>query len=223
MQPICWSAWWREHLGAGEGVPGVPRRFPEEARIRGQSSQFGVLATGASPRFRLENWLQGTATLYLFRVGGGFQEGEFWHWPDEEAERRLKYPQRFGIKPLGPDGPLTEAGSYAIRRSGTDRGHGQTRPDARPAPPGARWHPRRLRQPEDVPLDKSPGFTADGRGRGEAPAPPRRLRLDPKERKAIELHAGDHAVNHYEKDGWVVEELGKPYELRCRAGQGQHC
>ncbi|MFE6156307.1 hypothetical protein [Streptomyces sp. NPDC057889] len=37
-------------------------------------------------------------------------------------------------------------------------------------------------------------------------------------RKAIELHAEDHTVAHYEKAGWTVEKLGKPYDLRCTRG-----
>ncbi|MFD0516303.1 protein NO VEIN domain-containing protein [Streptomyces aureus] len=46
----------------------------------------------------------------------------------------------------------------------------------------------------------------------------RRPHLRPKKRKAIELHAEDHTVAHYEKAGWTVEELGKPYDLRCTRG-----
>ncbi|MFF5638118.1 protein NO VEIN domain-containing protein [Streptomyces sp. NPDC012825] len=212
------------------GIETLSWGFPEEKpEYKGAEPQFAVLATGASPRVQLENWLSDTATLYLFQVRGGFYKGTSWHWPDEEAERRLKYPQRFGIEPLakldnvplGPDGPLTEAGSDAIRRSGTDRGMGKLvqMPAQRllelagiPVDPD---------QPADVPLDKSPGFTAE---QVEGKKKPQRRRRgagyisDPKKRKAIELHAEDHAVAHYEKDGWTVEKLGKPYDLRCTRG-----
>ncbi|MFE5690016.1 protein NO VEIN domain-containing protein, partial [Streptomyces sp. NPDC056512] len=41
---------------------------------------------------------------------------------------------------------------------------------------------------------------------------------DPKKRKAIGLQAEDHTVAHYEKAGWTVEKLGKPYDLRCTRG-----
>ncbi|MET7932008.1 DUF3883 domain-containing protein [Streptomyces sp. NPDC005349] len=41
---------------------------------------------------------------------------------------------------------------------------------------------------------------------------------DPKKRKAIELHAENHAIAHYEKNGWTVERLGKPYDLHCTRG-----
>ncbi|MFE2473706.1 DUF3883 domain-containing protein [Streptomyces mirabilis] len=37
---------------------------------------------------------------------------------------------------------------------------------------------------------------------------------DPKNRKAIELYAEDLAIAHYEHQGWSVERLGKPYDLR---------
>ncbi|MET7539630.1 DUF3883 domain-containing protein [Streptomyces sp. NPDC005507] len=76
-------------------------------------------------------------------------------------------------------------------------------------------------EPDDVPLDKSPGFTAE---QVEGKKKPQRRRRgagyisDPKKRKAIELHAENHAVAHYEKNGWTVERLGKPYDLHCTRG-----
>ncbi|MFD5633676.1 DUF3883 domain-containing protein [Streptomyces sp. NPDC127077] len=205
---------------------GFPEKKPE---YDGATPRFAVLATGASPRVQLTNWLQETATLYLFEVRGGFYTGTAWHWPDEEAEQRIKYPCRFGIEPLavlhdvplGPHGPLTEAGSDAIRRSGTDRGMGKL--VSMPALPLLQQAgiPIDPTQPETVPLDKSPGFTAD---QVEGKKKPQRRRRgagyisDPKKRTAIEKHAEDHAVNHYESHGWMVERLGKPYDLRCTRG-----
>jgi hypothetical protein len=41
---------------------------------------------------------------------------------------------------------------------------------------------------------------------------------DPVERKAIELFAVRQARQHYEKDGYLVEEFGKPFDLRCTRG-----
>jgi len=204
--------------------------FPEaKSEYKGTRPRFAVLATGASPRVQLEEWLQGTATLYLFEVRGGFYTGHAPHWPDEQAEMRIKYPLRFGIEPLavlpdvplGPAGPLTQAGSDAIRRSGTDRGMGKL--VTMPALPllelaGIPIDPDR---PEDVPLDKSPGFTAD---QVEGKKKPQRRRRgagyisDPKKRKAIETHAEKLAIAHYESQGWSVEKLGKPYDLRCTRG-----
>ncbi|MFD3621749.1 DUF3883 domain-containing protein [Streptomyces sp. NPDC058676] len=205
---------------------GFPETKPE---YDGARPRFAVLATGASPRVQLENWLKETATLYLFEVRSDFYTGTAWHWPDEEAEQRIKYPCRFGIEPLavlpdvplGPDGPLTEAGSDAIRRSGTDRGMGKLVP--MPALPllqraGIPIDPA---QPEVVPLDKSPGFTADQVDGKKKPQRRRRgagYISDPKKRTAIEKHAEDHAVAHYEDRGWTVERLGKPYDLRCTRG-----
>ena len=111
--------------------------------------------------------------------------------PTKRPSDDLKYPQRFGIEPLarleniplGPKGPLTEAGSDAIRRSGTDRGMGKLvqMPAQRLLElAGIPFDPD---EPEDVPLDKSPGFTAEQvegkkkpqrRRRGEATSPTRR-------------------------------------------------
>jgi hypothetical protein len=217
------------------GIETLSWGFPEEKpEYKNAQPQFAVLATGASPRIQLEDWLQKTATLYLFQVRGGFYEGTAWHWPDEEAERRLKYPQRFGIEPLaklenvplGPNGPLTEAGSDAIRRSGTDRGMGKLvqMPAQRLLElAGIPFDPD---DPEDVPLDKSPGFTAE---QVEGKKKPQRRRRgagyisDPKKRKAIEEHAEQLATAHYEERGWTVEKLGKPYDLRCtRSTEERH-
>ncbi|MFF3326942.1 protein NO VEIN domain-containing protein [Streptomyces sp. NPDC002889] len=204
--------------------------FPEEKpQYRYARPRFAVLATGASPRVQLESWLEETATLYLFEIRGDFYTGTAWHWPDEEAEQRIKYPCRFGIEPLavlhdvplGPDGPLTQAGSDAIRRSGTDRGMGKL--VSMPALPLLQQAgiPVDPQQPEVVPLDKSPGFTAD---QVEGKKKPQRRRRgagyisDPKKRTAIEKHAEDHAAAHYANQGWTVERLGKPYDLHCTRG-----
>ncbi len=214
-------------------VHGIETRswgFPEsKAEYEGAQPRFAVLATGASPRVQLEQWLTGTATLYLFEVRKGFYTGHAPHWPDEEAEMRVKYPLRFGIEPLavlhdvplGPEGPLTEAGSDAIRRSGTDRGMGKL--VDMPVLPllDLAGIPVAADEPENVPLDKSPGFTGD---QVEGKKKPQRRRRgagyisDPKKRKAIELHAEDMAVAHYEAEGWTVDRLGKPYDLRCTRG-----
>ncbi|MFE5884770.1 DUF3883 domain-containing protein [Streptomyces hydrogenans] len=210
---------------------GFPEKKPE---YENAAPQFALLATGASPRVQLPVWLQDTATLYLFQVRGGFYEGTSWHWPDEEAEQRLKYPQRFGIEPLakldhvplGPAGPLTEAGSDAIRRSGTDRGMGKIIQMPAQRLLDLAGIPFETDEPEDVPLDRSPGFTAE---QVEGKNKPQRRRRgagyisDPKKRKEIELHAERLATEHYENEGWNVEKLGKPYDLRCtRAGEERH-
>ncbi|MFJ7170267.1 MULTISPECIES: DUF3883 domain-containing protein [Streptomyces] len=76
-------------------------------------------------------------------------------------------------------------------------------------------------QPEDVPLDQSPGFTAD---QVEGRKTPQRRRRgagyisDPKKRTTIEKHAEHLATAHYEAEGWTVEMRGKPYDLRCTRG-----
>ncbi|MFC4518233.1 DUF3883 domain-containing protein [Streptomyces ehimensis] len=210
---------------------GFPESKPEYATAH---PKYAVLATDASPRVQLGDWLQGTATLYLCQVRGDFYEGTAPHWPDEEAEARVKYPLRFGIEPLaklegvplGQDGPLSLEGSDAIRRSGTDRGMGKL---VRMSPLGLlelAGIPTDPAHPDEVPLDKSPGFTAEQvQGKRK---PQRRRRgagyiSDPKKRKAIELHAEELAIAHYEAQGWSVERLGKPYDLRLtRKGAERH-
>jgi len=39
------------------------------------------------------------------------------------------------------------------------------------------------------------------------------------ERRAIETHAVDHAIEHYAAEGWTVVEKGKPYDLHCTRGE----
>ncbi|MCC5480838.1 DUF3883 domain-containing protein [Streptomyces barringtoniae] len=75
--------------------------------------------------------------------------------------------------------------------------------------------------PEDVPLDKSPGFTAEqveGRKKLQRRRRGAGYISDPKKRKAVEEHAEQLATAHYELQGWTVEKLGKPYDLRCTRG-----
>lgn len=202
---------------------GFPRWQPE---YRSARPRFAVLATGVEPRMQLAEWVTRKITVYLFEVGAGFYEAKAPHWPDEEAEGAIKYPVRFGIEPLATlrgvrldeDGPLGLAGSNAIRRSGIQQGLGMLADlDPQPLLDAADiktdWAETRT-----VPLSGTPGITAE---QVENEKPPKRRRhgagfvSDPKRRKAIELHAENMAVARYESEGWLVERLGKPYDLRC--------
>ncbi|MFJ2899929.1 protein NO VEIN domain-containing protein [Streptomyces sp. NPDC087218] len=207
---------------------GFPTWKPE---YRSAHPRFALLATGVAPRVPLEMWLPQKITLYLFEVRANFYEGVAPHWPDEEADDAIKYPVRFGIEPLAvmrevpldEHGPLGLTGSDAIRRSGIERGIGKLC-DLDPQPLlDAAGIPANWAEQQHVALNRTPGFTAE---QVEAPKAPKRRRRgagfisDPKKRKAIELHAEDMAVAHYEKRGWTVERLGKPYDLHCtRAGE----
>lgn len=201
--------------------------FPTwKLQYRSARPRFAVLGTGVAPRVQPDIWGTKKITLYLFEVRGDFYEGEAPHWPDEEEEKVIKYPVRFGIEPLavlhdvplGDDGPLSMAASEAIRVSGTQQGKGmfvdmdpQSLFDAAGIP--TNWTER-----QTVPLNRTPGITAEQ----VKPAKVSERRpggagfaSDPKKRKAIELHAEDMAVAHYEGKGWTVERLGKPYDLHC--------
>ncbi|MFE7129515.1 DUF3883 domain-containing protein [Streptomyces sp. NPDC057638] len=187
---------------------------------------FAVLVTGASPRVQFDEWVKGSATVYLFAVQAAVYKGSAPHWPDEEAQGEILYPYRMGLTPLavienvplGEDGPLTLDASDAARCSGTERGVGRL-VDMSPQPLldlagiSVDWASART-----VPLNKTPGFTAEA-VKGET-APKRKRRgagwvSDPKKRKAIEEHAENLAIAHYTNEGWEVEKLGKPYDLRC--------
>ncbi|MFE9834475.1 protein NO VEIN domain-containing protein [Streptomyces sp. NPDC005551] len=202
---------------------GFPVWKPE---YRSARPRFAVLATGVGPRVQLDVWRKRKITLYLFEVRENFYGAEAPHWPDEEAENAIRYPVRFGIEPLAvlhdvsldEDGPLGLAASDAIRVSGTQRGIGmlvdmdpQSLLDAAGIP--ANWS-----EEQTVALNHTPGFTEE---QVKPPKQPKRpssgagFVFDPKKRKAIELHAEDMAAAHYEGEGWIVERLGKPYDLRC--------
>ncbi|WP_233518558.1 protein NO VEIN domain-containing protein [Streptomyces corynorhini] len=199
---------------------GFPKSKPE---YRSARPRFAVLATGAGPRVPLGEWLTRRIDLWLCEVRTDFYEGRAPHWPDEEAENTVKYPVRFGIEPLAvvrdvsldEHGPWGLAGSDAIRRSGTERGIGKLceldpQPLLDAAGIQADWAQR-----QNVPLNRAPRFTTE---QVEAPKRPGRgagFISDPKKRKAIELHAENMAVAHYERQGWTVERLGKPYDLHC--------
>jgi hypothetical protein len=43
--------------------------------------------------------------------------------------------------------------------------------------------------------------------------------VDPRSRRAIEIHAVALARGHYMQQGYAVEEVGKPYDLRCSEAQ----
>lgn len=119
------------------------------------------------PRVRFKDWLQKTATLSLFQVRGGFYEGIARHCPDEEAERRLKRstpsalapgpsPSWRTSPPPGPEGPLTETGSDAIRRSGADRGMGRLVDMPAQTLPQLARDPLRRRRPRRRPTGQVP-------------------------------------------------------------------
>ncbi|MGW5696134.1 protein NO VEIN domain-containing protein [Streptomyces asiaticus] len=204
--------------------------FPEwKPEYRSARPYFAVLAAGVAPRVQLDVWSTKKITLYFFEVRGSFYEAKAPHWPDEEAENAIKYPVRFGIEPLAvlhdvsldEDGPLGLAASDAIRVSGTQRGRGMlVNLDPQPLLDAA-GIPTDWSVQQTVALNRTPGFTAE---QVKPPKSPKRPSSgagyvsDPKKRKAIELHAEDMAVAHYEEEGWAVERLGKPYDLHCTRG-----
>ncbi|WP_226961794.1 MULTISPECIES: protein NO VEIN domain-containing protein [Streptomyces] len=210
---------------------GFPRWKPEFHSAR---PRFAVLGTGVAPRVPFDEWATKRITLYFFEVVAAFHNAESRHWPNEEAENAIKYPVRFGIEPLAElhdipldaTGPLSLAGSDALRLSGIEQGIGKlVELDPQPlfdaASISIRWADGGV-----VPLGSTPGILAD---QVAAPKAPRRRRRgagfisDPKKRRAIELRAEDMAVEHYQREGWTVERLGKPYDLHCTRNGEVRC
>ena len=187
---------------------------------------YVILGVGASPRVQLEQWLNGHTTLYVCQAGARPYQATAPHMPDEIDEGRVKWRTRIGIEPLGriedvplgQSGPLSQQASDALRCSGTQRGFGriattdmarlfewmgltpQLDSDGLPQVP--------LSQTKPVVAQSVPDRRSGGRSSGAG------RQFDAEKRRAIERHAVDLAREHYTADGWKVEELGKPYDLR---------
>ncbi|MEU7833671.1 DUF3883 domain-containing protein [Nonomuraea sp. NPDC049129] len=211
---------------------GFPSRIEDYAGI---TTDFVILGTGARPRVNLEVWLRDAIDLYVCQAVGNIYEGTAPHWPDEVDDQRVKYPTRFGIEPLarlanvplGPRGPLPEAASDAIRRSGVDRGFGKPvrfDPDKLfklmgvtpmlASADSALIVPLSQTRPVSLPARSKPSRSARrGTGAGR--------QIDPRKRVAIERHAVELAIEHYEQAGWTAEEVGKPYDLRLTKPGGE--
>ncbi|GII83989.1 hypothetical protein Ssi03_19790 [Sphaerisporangium siamense] len=202
----------------------------------GTKMDFVILGTGAPPRVGLEIWLRNRINLYVCQAVGDLYEGTAPHWPDEIEDQHVKYPTRFGIEPLatlvdvplGPTGPLPEAASDAIRRSGVDRGNGKpVRFDPEQLFKLMGVTPRRTSAGAAViPLSRTrfvPPPVQPKRPRGSIHGTGAGRQIDPRKRQAIERHAVDLAIRHYEQAGWTVEEIGKPYDLRLtKPGAERH-
>ncbi|TDD70876.1 DUF3883 domain-containing protein [Actinomadura rubrisoli] len=190
------------------------------------SYEYVIFGIGASPRVQLDDWLGKSATLYVCQAGARPYMATAPHMPDEIAEGRVKWLTRIGFEPLGrlddvplgDDGPLSRSASDALRRSGTHRGFG------------------RMGRTNMNLIFQRLGLTADTLERGVPQVPfsqtapvtveslPRRRnagrpfgvgrQMDPAKRRAVEQRAVKMAKEHYEAEGWEVEELGKPYDLR---------
>ncbi|WP_410598438.1 protein NO VEIN domain-containing protein [Amycolatopsis sp. lyj-90] len=207
------------------------RELPDD--LSGATFDFVVFAEGASPRVTDEQWFSRSANLHICQATSSFYPTEAKHWPDELDQDQLIYPYHFGIiplgtaadVPLGPDGPLPAEASRQLKVSGTHRGFGKIAhfdpihlftaahlADAVTLPDDPKQHPT-------IKLARAPGARLPQPGaksrRATTSSGPGRLQ-DPKKRKAVEQHAVTTATTYYEKLGWHVTELGKPYDLKCR-------
>ncbi|SFS73109.1 DUF3883 domain-containing protein [Streptomyces sp. ok210] len=208
---------------------GFPIRKPWFEQVK---PDFAVLVTGTNPRQQLNDWVQKMVDMYLFAVQVPVYEGQAPHWPDELATGNIIYPFRMGLEPLGvienaslgEDGPLTLAASDAARHSGLERGVGWlVDMDPQPLLDLAKI-PVNWAETGRVPLNRAPGFTAEAVKGVKVPKRQQRgagWMSDPKKRKAVEMHAEDWAVRLYESEGWDVERIGKPYDLRCTRKSGE--
>ncbi|MCO6010046.1 DUF3883 domain-containing protein [Actinoallomurus purpureus] len=197
--------------------------------------EYVILGVGASPRVQLDEWLNGSATLYVCQAGAQAYRATAPHMPDEIAEGRVIWRTRIGIEPLGriddvplgSDGPLSLHASDALRRSGTQRGFGRTATTdmtrlfewmglaPEPIGQGVPQVPLSRTRPVIVPP------TRNRRSRGRSSGAGRQV--DARKRQAIEQHAVELAKAHYADEGWEWEELGKPYDLRLtKPGAERH-
>ncbi len=188
--------------------------------------QYVVFGVGASPRVPLKEWLDKRATLYVCQAGTRPYIATAPHMPDEVAEGTVKWLTRIGIEPLGvledvplgSNGPLSPEASDALRRSGTHRGYGRmaTTDVSRlfewmglPLTPDSEGVPRPpLNQTAPVMVAPKAHRQTSRAGSGAG------RQMDPAKRIAVEQHAVELARQHYGKQGWEIEELGKPFDLR---------
>lgn len=183
---------------------------------------IGTNSSTAGPRVASDVWQRGTIDLFVCSFIGPFVEGSGPHWEDEIAENRVKYPCRFGIRPLafhagvslGPDGPLGADVSDALRRSGTTRGLGKL---VVRAPQVGELAP-------EAPSAGSPGVVdmnvdppsaiakrKGGRGAGRM--------SDPAARRAVELRAMD-AVEEWLGDEWHCKDTSSNHPWDFEASNG---
>ena len=174
---------------------------------------FACGFSGGSPRKKFdEGWSVGTANVIVAKFVGPFLEGTAPHWEDELAEKRVKYPCRFGIEPvasfervsLAASGPLGRDLSNAIRVTATNSGLGMPLIRANSSLLG------QLEVPEDAdqplpPVDMTADLPTVGhrrrRGLGRV--------SDAALNKAIELRAEDVAEDHYwERGALAVRRVG---------------
>lgn len=180
----------------------------------------------ANPRVSAEVYGRGTfSTAVIVEVTGPIYTSTAPHWPGEDGAKGVRYPHRFPVAQLGviknigiADLPenlracfhqsissqsravVTEVSPAEadLVASMADIESWRALIDTRPQADVDYVDPFNVRR-------KSAPKSRDGAGRLQ----------DPEKRKAIELHAEDLAVDHYEELGWTVKRKGAPYDLDC--------
>lgn len=197
---------------------GYQRRDPETAK-----------GTTSNPWVGREIYNRGTiGNTFAVKVTGPMYTSASPHWPGEDGSEGIRYPYRFPITPLGSrediaieDFPpeLHDCFHLSIN-NGSPPIVAEVQPEhaqklaellgsaSREEPIGSGPDTKvDYIDPFDVLYKRSPKNNA-GAGRQQ----------NPKKRKAIELHAEDEAVKHYENLGWTVKRIGAPYDLKCTRG-----
>lgn len=194
------------------------------------SIDFVVFAFGfseGSVRITSEAWQQGSCNVLIGEFSAPFYVGTAPHWPDEIEAHEVIYPYRFGFTPVGQlaDVSLDGAGllppelAEGLRLAAignrpviveTDLAGLFAELDVALAPASEKV---------DLSTTVSMGTeTKSGPGGGAAHATDAALRT------AVERHSVEMAKQHFLSLGYTdVEELGKPYDLVCRApGKEKH-
>lgn len=211
--------------------PSVPRPHDVLLIATGYQRPDSTVAKGSTsnPRVDRRTYNSGTIGVTIaVEVTGPLYTSASPHWPGEDGNGGIRYPYRFPITPLGTGQNIAIEDFPAELHDCFHRSiNGGSRPIVAEVQPeqtqklakllgSASWEDLIGSGPDtkvdyidpfDV-LYKASPKNNPGAGRQQ----------DPEKRKAIELHAEDEAVRHYENLGWTVKRLGAPYDLNCTRG-----
>jgi hypothetical protein len=216
-------------FGLETGTWGFPRLRPwygemeTDARVL-LGTAYQHPSGNRSPRKQADEYRRGAmGSVVVAQASGAMRVATSPHWPDEVAEGRIKYPERFPLVPLFAIEGLALAEVPAevaegFRLSAINQGEGRLVeiPDAVLARLGDLAG---VSSPDAATeFSESPGVSA-----GAVAAPVRNRRgagrsNDPAATAAVEKWAEDLAAQLYVQEGWSVEREGKPFDLRCTRG-----
>lgn len=184
---------------------------------------FGRSFSDGSPRKPAALWRAGVADLVLCLATVPPYVGTAPHWPDEQAAHTVIYPYRLGFSPitslaevtLGDSGPLGPTGSEALRQAAIGN-----RPTIATVDLEALYETAHLSPVSggETDLSQTPGAVS---AKNVQPEGRNKWSSNAALNTAVERHAVRVAIERMTSEGWIVRELGKPFDLVCTRADGQ--